>query len=69
MSRAVIALTAANKDGGAHVDTELPPEYATLDEGVWVSSRDGRIGDHHLLYLRQMGYEVLNSPKLVAIAT
>ncbi len=67
LSRAIIALTAANKDGGAHVDADLPPEYVALVDGVWTSSRDGQIAGHNLLYLRQIGYEVLNSPKLTAL--
>lgn len=69
LSRAVIALTAANKDGGAHVDADLPDVYMKLVDGVWTSTRDGKtVTDHHLLYLRQMGYEILNSPGLAALA-
>jgi len=68
LSRAVIALTAANKDGGAHVDPDLPPEYLALVDGVWTKVGAGPVGGHHLLYLRQMGYETLNSPRLVALA-
>ncbi len=71
LSRRIITLTAANKDGGAHVDEELPEEYELLIRGVWETMSGGKAGpvpDHHLLYLRQMGYEILNSPQLVALA-
>jgi hypothetical protein len=69
LSRAIIALTAANKDGGAYVDPDLPPEYLALVEGVWTrSGTHQKVADHHVLYLRQIGYEVLNSPKLAALA-
>jgi hypothetical protein len=68
VTRKIIALAAANKDGGAHVDSDLPQEYERLVEGVWARFGGGQIADHHLLYLRQMGYEVLNSPKLIALA-
>jgi hypothetical protein len=73
ITRKDIVLGAANKDGGAHVDQKLSPEYAAL-------ARDGAIGtftygaegeftvgtfrDAHLVSLRQMAFEVLNSPEL-----
>lgn len=70
ISRRVIVLAAANKDGGAHVDVELPPEYAMLVEGVWTNVGTGEsIPDHHVLCLRQFGYELLNSPSLLTLAT
>lgn len=71
LSRAIIALTAANKDGGAHVDADLPEDYKALVQGVWLSiSPRGQflISDHHFIYLRQMGYEILHSLQLVALA-
>ena len=69
LPRRLLVLTAANKDGGAHVDADLPAEYQALVDGIW---RDGRTGlliaDHHALCLRQLGYEVLNSPRLVELS-
>lgn len=69
VARRDIALAAANKDGGAHVDAELPPEYQRLIEGLWVMMGTGKhVAGQHLLYLRQMGFEILNSPDLSALA-
>jgi hypothetical protein len=71
LSRKIIVLTAADKDGGAHVDEKLPDEYMQLVRGVWEKISEGEtefISDHHLLCLRQMGYEVLNSPELTQFA-
>jgi hypothetical protein len=71
LTRKVIALTAANKDGGAHVDAKLPDEYNQLIHGIWGKlSLEGTfpLADQHLLCLRQMGYEILNSPHLVKLA-
>lgn len=68
LSRKIIALTAADKDGGAHVDEKLPEEYELLTRGLWeqrVGERSGLVPDHQLIYLRQMGYEILNSPRLL----
>jgi hypothetical protein len=67
LSRKIIALTAADKDGGAHVDEKLPDEYELLALGLWeqhAGGKSGRVPGHQLIYLRQMGYEVLTSPKL-----
>lgn len=68
LSRRDLALTAANKDGGAHIDVALPAGYKALVEGFW-SNAAGKISDHHALCLRQLGYEVLNSPDLISLAT
>ncbi len=74
LARSAIVLAAANKDGGAHVDASLPPEYERLihsaDLGSW-KSENGElttIGGHHYVALRQMGYEALNSPELTGLA-
>lgn len=75
LSRKSIALTAANKDGGAHVDSSLTPEYAALSKegavGYLMSSVGGRINeqpftDAHFVAVRQMAHELLNSPDLLA---
>ena len=65
---------AANKDGGAHVDEKLEQNYERLAAsgalGMYMSQitvGDGTTIDlpplenAHLVYLRQMGYEVLRS--------
>jgi hypothetical protein len=77
LRRRDIALAAANKDGGTHVDDKLTPEYERLLSpealamyGGDIHLIDGRtvqpvpITDTHLVYLRQMGFEVLESPAL-----
>lgn len=67
INRRNLVLTAANKDGGAHVDSSLTPEYEAL-LGMWMrhpSEAGGApvaLDDIHLIGLRQLGYEVLNSP-------
>jgi hypothetical protein len=68
VSRKLLVLTAANKDGGAHVDEQLPPEYQALVDGFWTDASTGElISDHHALSLRQLGFELLNSNKLVGL--
>ena len=77
LRRKDIVLAAANKDGGAHVDEKLTPEYerllSPLGAGIMnmnIDLIDGRtvrpepIMDTHLVYMRQKGYEVLESPSL-----
>lgn len=75
MTRRDLILVAANKDGGAHVDDKLDPVYdlARLGAGVTVEYvlKDGPsveipFENVHYASLRQIGYEVLNSPALIA---
>lgn len=75
-SRRDVVLGAANKDGGAHVDTHNVPEaFATLQKGAWATGPivEGVPGpatpiiDHHLAMLRQFAYELLNSEELLAL--
>jgi hypothetical protein len=72
ITRRDIILTAADKDGGAHVDPKLTAQYEELQAGVWTtasaSSCERRIENYQFVFLRQAGYEVLNSPDLVALA-
>jgi hypothetical protein len=77
LSRRKIVLSAANQDGGAHVDAVLESEYEEMkDEGfmnISASKSDGsfasnKLENTHLVCLRQMGYELLNSPQLVKLA-
>jgi hypothetical protein len=77
-TRKSLVLDAADKDGGAHVDAALAPDYATIattgERGWWhykqPNDPDGPsypVRDIHLFYLRQIGFEVMNSPELLAL--
>lgn len=77
LRRRDIVLAAANKDGGAHVDSKLTPLYEALSRdgalgSFGYSAPDGNytqpISDAHLVALRQMGWELLNSPDLLGLA-
>lgn len=76
LTRKNIVLCAANKDGGAHVDSSLSPEYEVLAQdgtaGALVDQRGGETSaqpftDAHLVAIRQMGHELLNSPELLSL--
>jgi hypothetical protein len=76
-TRKRLVLAAANKDGGAHVDSTLTEEYEALmmtGQRGWFyysPTSDDRfepVKNEHLLYIRQMGFELLNSPELLALA-
>lgn len=77
ISRKDIVLAAANKDGGAHIDSKLTAEYEALAKngavGSFVYQTEGPrveapIQDAHLVSLRQLGYELLHSPALLQLA-
>ncbi|MBZ6387381.1 MULTISPECIES: hypothetical protein [Pantoea] len=79
ITRFVIMKSAADKDGGAHVDESLEPLYASLAEegslgtfkimndcnGI-ISSKPITNANH--VALRQMAYEVLSSPDFIKLA-
>jgi hypothetical protein len=76
LTRRSIVLAAANKDGGAHVDKKLTEEYEALAKdgatGYLVYKFDSKTVEipdtnAHMVSLRQMAYEVLNSPALLKI--
>lgn len=77
-TRKSLVLGAADKDGGAHVDAALSTDYETLattgQRGWWHYSPNDDpnstepVTDVHLVYLRQMGFEIMNSPELLALA-
>lgn len=74
LSRNTIVLKAANQDGGAHVDKRLDPDYALFKSGVWSAATKGavqveEIPEPQLVFLRQMAYELLNSPALRDLVT
>jgi hypothetical protein len=73
LSRRRIILSAANQDGGAHVDAKLSREYEALSSdgaighfvyGVGADAAQVPITDAHLVAIRQMAHEVLHSPEL-----
>lgn len=73
INRRFIVLKAANEDGGAHVDSKLTAEYAylkqrslTFESGESCATYD--IPERQLVFLRQMAYELLNSPALHDLA-
>jgi hypothetical protein len=71
ITRKNLVLGAANRDGGAHVDERLTEDYEQLTK-LWTRvTDDGEAGEDmpvHLIGLRQMAWELLNSPKLLALA-
>lgn len=75
-TRKSLVLGAANKDGGAHVDRKLNKEYEAIMIGGlrgwfhYSPKNDGSfqpVMNEHFLYLRQTGFELLNSPDLLAL--
>jgi hypothetical protein len=76
LTRKQFVLAAANKDGGVHVDEILPANYSSIagpgGTGVMVSDENGNCAPDpevqaHYINLRQIAYEILNSPKLLAL--
>jgi hypothetical protein len=76
LNRRDLIRAAANKDGGAHVDTALEPTYdlARLGAGMGadVHLKDGRtismrFQDVHYASIRQVAHEVFNSPAVLAL--
>lgn len=58
------------KMGGAHVDEQLTKEYAALAADgslgeLYFTISDDSIKEAHYVAIRQMAYEVLNSPDLL----
>jgi|GEM_PF-1209999 len=73
LSRKNIVLSAANQDGGAHVDAQLDVQYSEFKEGIWSGPQDPSatyaIPEPQLVFLRQMAYEILKSPSLGDLVT
>jgi hypothetical protein len=77
IKRKSLVLDAANKDGGAHVDANVPPGYGFFLDGAGFSfavepvngpRTESHLVNAHLACLRQIAYEVLNSPDLLKVA-
>ncbi|MEB6539616.1 hypothetical protein MXM81_11010 [Serratia plymuthica] len=78
ITRKKLILSAANQDGGAHVDSTLDPVYEALKkegaffkqmylkDGVYVLT-DKQPGEIHFMSLRQLGHEILNSQELISL--
>ncbi len=71
-----LVLSAANKDGGAHVDAALDATYSRILEGAGWSitvnppdepPRTIPFKNAHVAALRQIAYEVLNSPDVLKL--
>lgn len=71
LTRKTLVLGAANKDGGAHVDSVLTKEYADYSRKpqgkITVGRTELDITDMHLVALRTMGNEVLKSPEFLVL--
>ncbi len=75
LNRRDLILDAANKDGGAHVAATLPPIYDKTRLGagmeVEIDFRTDPVRvpfeNVHFASLRQIAYEVLNSPALIGL--
>jgi hypothetical protein len=77
LNRRDLVLTAANKDGGAHVDAALEPTYDLARMGAGMSVEIHLKGglpsvkvpfeDVHYASIRQIAYEVLNSRGVIAL--
>ena len=71
ITRRNLVLTAANKDGGAHIDPNLTAEYRELTQGLWkvvTESTETPVLDSQLYFLRQIGHEILHSSDLQQMA-
>ena len=76
MTRKALVLAVANQDGGAHVDATLNPDYTVIKSGAGLVATFQPAGgnpveipleSHSVATLRQIGYEVLHSPDLLAL--
>jgi hypothetical protein len=71
-TRKSIVLDAAHKDGGAHVDPRLTPEYESLQQGLYSFATNTREAEEvfysQFVALRVFADELLNSPELQALA-
>ena len=73
-SRKRLVLTAANKDGGAHIDlNEMPDIYKRMKIGelgfvLVLGGKEIPITELWHACVRQIAYEILNSPDIAAFA-
>jgi hypothetical protein len=72
LTRKQLVLTAANHDGGAHVDPDLPANYVALADSLWTLAVAGDQQEKPLqamLTIWQIGYEFGLSPGIIALAS
>lgn len=67
ITREKLVKSAADTDGGAHVDSKLDSDYEKIIYDFWRNS-SGAITDRHLTGLRQLAFEVINSTQLIELA-
>ncbi|WP_212745127.1 hypothetical protein [Hydrogenophaga sp. 2FB] len=75
LCRRDVILAAANKDGGAHVDSP-DVNLDALNEGFWLTTKIAEDGEkvsapvvnNHFRMLRRFADELLHSPDLLALA-
>ena len=73
LSRRDIVLSAANQDGGAHVDSKPSNKTMKVKAGPVVTIKingkliENGLKNHHHPLLRQMAYEIINSKDLVEL--
>jgi hypothetical protein len=75
LNRKQIVLASANKEGGAHVDTEVSTSIQELRRGLSIVSslkvngvEVGTPENYHFILLRQFAHELLNSESLLSSA-
>jgi hypothetical protein len=73
LTRKLLVLTATEKDGGAHVDATLGPEYEVLASApfsgfIQIVSDDSSLKEMHRRQMRVVGREILGSVGLLALA-
>lgn len=78
ITRKQLVLACANKDGGAHVDEVKPEEYERLSDGLSIellvrfegkqNMEKVKLRHANIAALRQIGYEILLSDELTAMA-
>ncbi|MHA1747721.1 MAG: hypothetical protein ACTSYF_03660 [Promethearchaeota archaeon] len=73
-TRKSLILNLANKDGGAHIDKNLDPDYERLKSGYWWQPQKVnneymsiKFENPHYLHVRQIAWEILNSPEIISI--
>lgn len=72
MARRDVILTSTDRDGGAHIDSDVGPLGRVLMEGVFwtdgvMGGRSVDLGNSHFLALRQFGFEILESNELLTL--
>jgi hypothetical protein len=74
LSRRDMVLTLANQDGGAHVDSKVDANYQDFNKYPTIihtmpdGTKSHGFNETSLIVMRQIGFEVLNSPELMDMA-